>query len=64
MDEQQILLYLLDNKTINRQEAMEILGFKKSKIHELFALLMKAQLIEQKGKGRATYYQLNPNTND
>lgn len=63
MDEQQILLYLLDNKTINRQEATNLIGLKNTKTYHVLLEMINKNLIERKGKARATYYQLNPKTN-
>jgi ATP-dependent DNA helicase RecG len=56
--EKQILLYLLDNKTITRKTAVELLNLQKTKVHEILAGLSDKVLIEKQGQGRSTFYTL------
>ena len=56
--EKQILLYLLDNKSITRKIAVELLNLQKTKVHEVLTGLVGDKLIEKQGQGRSTYYTL------
>lgn len=57
-EEQEVLLYLFDNKTISRKEAVEILGVQKTKAHEILSELVEKNLIAKDGQGRSTHYKL------
>ena len=57
-EEKQLLLYLLDNNQIVRKQAVELLNIGETKTKDLFNELLNKQLIERKGKGRATFYTL------
>jgi predicted HTH transcriptional regulator len=57
-EEQKILLYLLDNKTTSRKEAVKILKLQKTKVHEILSHLLDKKLIKREGQGRSTYYVL------
>ena len=57
-EEKEILIYLLNRKTITRKNVIEILNIKKTKAHEILSSLVDKNLIERKGKGRSTYYIL------
>lgn len=64
LGKQKILLYLLDHQTINRSTASPLIQAKSSKTSEILAQFLKDdQLIDKKGKGRATYYTLKQNDN-
>ncbi|MCD6578955.1 putative DNA binding domain-containing protein [bacterium] len=64
-EEQKILLYLLDNEKINRKKAVELLNLGKSKVFEILKGLVKKDYLDQKGKGRSTYYVIKKkNKND
>lgn len=64
LEKQKILLYLLEHQTINRSTASPLIQAKSSKTSEVLAqLLEEDQLINKKGKGRATYYTLKQNDN-
>jgi len=56
--EKQLLLYLLDNKSITRKSAVELLNLQKTKTHEILASLVEKNLVARKGQGRNTYYTL------
>jgi ATP-dependent DNA helicase RecG len=56
--EKQLLLYILDNKSITRKTAVELLNLQKTKVHEVLASLVDNNLIVRKGQGRSTYYTL------
>ncbi len=58
IEQQKILLYLMDNKSITRKVAMDVIEMKKSKTFEVLNTLTEAKLIEVHGKGRGTYYTL------
>ena len=58
-DKKAILLYSLDNETITRHEAINLIGLKKTKIHQIFTNMIEENLISRKGSGRSTYYVLN-----
>ena len=60
-EEQKILLFLMDNKKIKRNEATKLLQAKNTKTYEIFTQLLEKGLIERKGKGRSTYYCLQKN---
>ena len=62
-EEKQLLLYLLDNNQIVRKQAVELLNIGETKTKDLFNELLNKQLIERKGKGRATYYTLKKDNN-
>ena len=53
-----MLLYLLDNKTINRSATEELLKVKQTKAYELLKELVSMELIMPKGVGRGTHYIL------
>jgi ATP-dependent DNA helicase RecG len=57
-EEQEILLYLLDNKTISRKEATTLIGLKNTKTYEILNSLVEKNLIARDGQGRSTYYKL------
>ena len=57
-EEQNILLYLLDNQKLSRKEAVEILELQKTKVHEILSALVDKKLIKREGQGRGTYYKL------
>ena len=57
-NEKQILLYFLDNKSISRKIAIELLSLQKTKVHEIITGLVGNNLIEKQGQGRSTYYTL------
>ncbi|PKD21806.1 ATP-dependent DNA helicase [Salegentibacter salinarum] len=57
-EEKQLLLYLLDHQQIVRKEAVHLLKLGETKIKEVFKDLLDKELIERKGKGRATFYTL------
>ncbi|MCK9337081.1 MAG: hypothetical protein M0P43_04525 [Arcobacteraceae bacterium] len=63
-EEQEILLYLLDNKTISRKEAIEIIGVQKTKAHEILSELVEKHLITRDGQGRNTHYKLSKAVGD
>jgi ATP-dependent DNA helicase RecG len=48
----------LDNKSITRKTAVELLNLQKTKVHEVLASLVDNNLIVRKGQGRSTYYTL------
>ena len=54
--EKRILLYLMDNKSITRKIAVELLNLQKTKVHEILADLTNKVLIEKQGQGRSTFY--------
>jgi ATP-dependent DNA helicase RecG len=56
--EKQILLHLLDNKSITRKTAVELLNLQKTKVHEVLAGLVGENLIEKQGQGRSTFYTI------
>jgi predicted HTH transcriptional regulator len=58
-EKQTILLYLLDNSNVSRQKAIELLGLKKTRIHEILAEMVDEGLLIIKGKGKNTHYILN-----
>lgn len=58
--ERQLLEYLLDNKSITRRVAVEILNLQKTKVHEIIAGLVDKKLIMKHGQGRSTHYTLKP----
>lgn len=57
-DKKDILLFLLDNITISRKEAVSLLNLGETKIKEIFNELINVKLIEIHGQGRSTYYTL------
>ena len=63
-EEQEILLYLLDNITISRKETIEILAVQKTKAHEVLSELVEKNLIARVGQGRSTYYKLSKAVSD
>ncbi|MEY8701653.1 RNA-binding domain-containing protein [Francisella philomiragia] len=63
-EEQEILLYLLNNKTISRKEAIEILKVQKTKAHEILSELVEKNLIIRNGQGRSTHYVLKREANE
>jgi len=60
-DEEQILKYILMNKTITRKEAVDILNYGETKIKELFSSMIDKQFIKRVGQGRGTHYILEDN---
>jgi ATP-dependent DNA helicase RecG len=63
-EEQEILLYLLDNKTISRKEATTLIGLKNTKTYEILNSLVEKNLIARDGQGRSTYYKLKKAVGD
>ncbi|WP_187646774.1 RNA-binding domain-containing protein [Nitrosophilus labii] len=63
-EEKEILIYLLEKKTINRKKVTEILDIHKTKAHEILSSLVHKKLIERKGKGRSTHYVLKGETEE
>lgn len=63
-EEQEILLYLLDNKTISRKEVIEILKVQKTKAHEILSELVEKNFITRDGQGRSTHYKLSKAVGD
>lgn len=59
--EKQVLIYLFDNRTITRKNALDLLSLQKTKIHEVFSALVTKGLLEKKGQGRSTHYTLIKN---
>ena len=57
-NEKVILLYLLDNKTISRKIAVNLLKFQKTKTYEVLNAIVEKGLLIRKGKERSTYYVL------
>ena len=57
-EHEKVLLYLLDNKTINRSATEELLKVKQTKAYELLKELVSMDLIVPKGIGRGTHYIL------
>ena len=55
-DKQMILKNLETNISINRKGAVELLGYGKSKVHELFEEMISDGLLQRQGAGRGTYY--------
>jgi ATP-dependent DNA helicase RecG len=55
-DKQMILKYLETNISISRKSAIELLGYGKSKVHELFEEMISDGLLQRQGAGRGTYY--------
>ncbi len=62
-NEKKILLYLLDNKTISRKEAVSLLKFQKTKTFDVLNSLVEKGLLIRKGEGRSTYYVLKKGDN-
>ena len=58
IEKQDILLYLLDNKTITRKQVMDVFNFKTTKATNLLAEMTEEKLLVRKGSGRSTYYIL------
>ncbi len=56
-NEKKLLLYILDNKTITRKIAIELLKLQKTKVHEILTALVEKNLIIRKGQGRSTFYK-------
>ncbi|MBN2598402.1 MAG: putative DNA binding domain-containing protein [Marinifilaceae bacterium] len=56
--EKQILLYLLENKSVTRKVAVDLLNLKKTKVHEVLAELVNKGYIEKQGQARSTFYKL------
>lgn len=48
----------MDNPSITRKVAMEVIQMQKSKTFEILNGLLEAGLIESRGKGRGTHYIL------
>jgi DNA-binding IclR family transcriptional regulator len=44
---------------VSRQKAIELLGLKKTRIHEILAEMVDEGLLIIKGKGKNTHYILN-----
>lgn len=63
-EHEKVLLYLLDNKTINRSAAVKLLGVQKSKAYDILVELVSMDLIVPKGIGRGTHYILKKNDGD
>ncbi|MBD3843464.1 MAG: hypothetical protein IE909_16595 [Campylobacterales bacterium] len=63
-DEEKIVLYLLENKSINRKQTVEILNYGETKIKELFNHMVDKKLIIRVGQGRSTRYILGKMSND
>ncbi|WP_208123282.1 RNA-binding domain-containing protein [Facilibium subflavum] len=63
-EEQDILLYLLDNKMISRKEATTLIGLKNTKTYETLNSLVEKNLIIRNGQGRSTHYVLKRETNE
>jgi len=57
-NEKMILLYLLDNKTITRKIAVDLLNLQNTKTYEVLNAMVHKGLLVRKGKGRSTYYVL------
>lgn len=58
-EEKKLLVYLLDNEKISRKEAVKLLSIGETKTKEIFNGLITKGLLMRKGKGRATFYELN-----
>ncbi len=58
IEKQDILLYLLDNKTITRKQVIDVFDFKTTKATNLLAEMTEEKLLVRKGSGRSTYYML------
>jgi len=63
-DEEKIVLYLLEHKTINRKETLQILDYGETKIKELFNNMVDKKLIVRVGQGRGTHYVVGDIAND
>ena len=48
----------MDNKSITRKIAVELLNLQKTKVHEILADLTNKVLIEKLGQGRSTFYTI------
>ncbi len=57
-EKQKILLYLLDQQTITRKIASELIGLKETKTYYILNEMLDENLIKRHGKGRSTYYTL------
>jgi len=57
-NETALLIYLLDNKTISRKIAVDLLNLQKTRVHEILSELMDKGFLVRKGEGPATYYTL------
>lgn len=57
-NESKILIYLLDNKRINRQTAVDLLGLGKTRVYEILSELVDKGYLLRKGDGPATHYTL------
>jgi ATP-dependent DNA helicase RecG len=55
--EREIILYVLEHKSISRRIAVDLLGFQKTKIHALLSELVDKGYLQKSGKGRSTYYE-------
>lgn len=59
-EKQKVLLYLLDNGSITRKQAKNILNFQNTKTYKILTEMVKEDLLIMKGKGKNTHYILNP----
>ena len=57
-DEEKIVLYLLQHKTITRKEVTDIIDAQKTKAHETLSQMVESKLLVREGQGRSTHYIL------
>ena len=55
-----MLLYLLDNGSITRKQAKDVLNFQNTKTYEILTEMVKDDLLIMKGKGKNTHYKMSP----
>lgn len=61
IQEKTILMHLLENQTITRKQAVDVLGLQRTKATEVLNGLVAMNLIQRQGQGRSTYYELKSN---